>query len=238
MERLISLLIGYLLGNILTGEIVARIVAKKSASEIGTTGNPGMANIMAHLGFKPGIAVLAGDLLKVIAAVALSRVVCGKLLPAGILLPGGVSISVPGAGNGAQDALLAARTAGLATLYAGFGCTLGHDFPFWRRLQGGKGVAASSLAFFLYMPLGGLIANVLGMLAVFATQYLSVGAMVIPAAFTLACLIAGDTEAAGIGVFYTVIALSRNLNHLILIPSGQCERVDVLGAIRNKLKRH
>ena len=211
MERLLSLLIGYLLGNILTGEIVARIVAKKSASEIGTTGNPGMANIMAHLGFKPGIAVLAGDLLKVIAAVVLSRIVCGKLL--------------------------AVSTAGLATLYAGFGCTLGHDFPFWRRLQGGKGVAASSLAFFLYMPLGGLIANVLGMLTVFATQYLSVGAMVIPAAFTLACFIAGDTEAAGIGVFYTVIALSRNLSHLILIPSGQCEKVDVLGAIRKKLKK-
>lgn len=59
MFRLISLLIGYAFGNILTAEIIARKYVHKSAFEIGS-GNPGMANIMAQCGFKPGIFVLCG----------------------------------------------------------------------------------------------------------------------------------------------------------------------------------
>ena len=64
--KLISLLIGYVLGSFLTAEVVARKYAGKSAANLGETGNPGMANIMASLGFVPGILTLAGDLGKVI----------------------------------------------------------------------------------------------------------------------------------------------------------------------------
>ena len=66
--KLISLGIGYLCGCFLTAELVARKVSGKSASQLGDTGNPGMANIMASLGFVPGIVTLAGDLGKVILA--------------------------------------------------------------------------------------------------------------------------------------------------------------------------
>ena len=66
--RVISLVIGYLFGCFLTAELVSRKYAGKGAAEIGDTGNPGMANIMAHLGFIPGIITLCGDLLKVILA--------------------------------------------------------------------------------------------------------------------------------------------------------------------------
>lgn len=62
--RIMSLLIGYLCGCVLTAEIVARRLTGKSCSRLGTTGNPGMANVMANLGFVPGIIVLAGDLAK------------------------------------------------------------------------------------------------------------------------------------------------------------------------------
>ena len=60
--KLISLGIGYLFGCILTAEIVAHKITGGSASKLGDTGNPGMANIMASLGFVPGIITLAGDL--------------------------------------------------------------------------------------------------------------------------------------------------------------------------------
>lgn len=66
--KLISLGIGYLCGCFLTAEIVAHKVAGKGAAQLGETGNPGMANIMASLGFVPGIVTLAGDLGKVILA--------------------------------------------------------------------------------------------------------------------------------------------------------------------------
>ena len=71
--RFISILIGYAFGCFLTAEAAAAKFAGKKASQLGETGNPGMANIMASLGFLPGIITLAGDLGKVIAAGLISH---------------------------------------------------------------------------------------------------------------------------------------------------------------------
>ena len=65
--RVLCLGAGYLFGCFLTAEIVARCTAGCSAQEIGT-GNPGMANILTHLGKPAGFLVLAGDVLKTAAA--------------------------------------------------------------------------------------------------------------------------------------------------------------------------
>ena len=70
--KMISLVVGYLLGCFLTAEIVAHKITGGSASKLGDTGNPGMANIMASLGFVPGIVTLAGDLGKCLLAALLS----------------------------------------------------------------------------------------------------------------------------------------------------------------------
>ena len=59
---IISLLIGYCFGMFLTADLVALKYTGHNASKIGTTGNPGMANIMANLGMKAGLIVLVGDL--------------------------------------------------------------------------------------------------------------------------------------------------------------------------------
>ena len=119
-ERIGSLLIGYALGNVLTAEIVTRKLTGRPCRELGTTGNPGMANVMAHLGFKPGIITLAGDL--------------GKCALSCLL----------------ADLLFTPAIGRIAVLYAGVGCTLGHDFPVWQKFHGGKGVATSCLAIFLF----------------------------------------------------------------------------------------
>lgn len=59
LRLVFSLVLGYVFGNILTAEIVARKVSGKSVFELGS-GNPGMANVMTELGFAPGAATLAG----------------------------------------------------------------------------------------------------------------------------------------------------------------------------------
>ena len=51
-SRILSILIGYVFGCILTAEIVARKFAGKPAAELGETGNPGMANIMDYLAWR------------------------------------------------------------------------------------------------------------------------------------------------------------------------------------------
>ena len=72
LPRLLSCMIGYVFGCVLTGEIIAYQFAGKSAAHLGETGNPGMANIMATLGFVPGILVLAGDIVKTALAIVIS----------------------------------------------------------------------------------------------------------------------------------------------------------------------
>ena len=67
MFRIWCLIVGYILGNVLTAEVVARLVAHKSAFEIGS-GNPGTANITKQLGLKYGAIVLAGDIVKTVIA--------------------------------------------------------------------------------------------------------------------------------------------------------------------------
>ena len=72
LARIFSLIIGYLLGQILTADIVSRRVAGKPAFELGV-GNPGMANIGHELGKKWAYVVLAGDIGKTLLAVIIAR---------------------------------------------------------------------------------------------------------------------------------------------------------------------
>ena len=67
MNELISLVIGYFLGNILFAMIVAKIFLHKDPTKYGS-GNPGTANIGAVFGKKWGILTCIGDLAKTLAA--------------------------------------------------------------------------------------------------------------------------------------------------------------------------
>ena len=226
--KMISLTIGYLFGCFLTAEPVARKYAGKGASEIGDTGNPGMANIMENLGFVPGMITLAGDL--------------GKTVVAGLISYG-----------------LFRESGWIVALYSGLGCTIGHDFPFWRKFRGGKGVATSSLAFIMYsFPLGvfanrkfrggkgvattsmaivfyaflsGLAANIAGMLVVFATKYLCIGGPVIPLCFLLLMIIRGDREAAVLAGVFTALSVYAHGRAILDIREGKTKKTDVIGAI-------
>lgn len=205
-ERLLSCLIGYLFGCFLTAELVTRRFAGKAAAEVGDTGNPGMANVMAALGFNAGILVLLGDLLKCALAAVLSWLLFGS-------------------------------AGWIVTLYAGLGCTLGHDFPFWRGFRGGKGVATSCLAVGIYSFWWGLLANVAGMLVAFATKYLCIAGPVIPLLFAGCMLLAGDVEAASLAGVMTLLALLCHGPSILGIRRGTTKQTDVLGAIFRKKKQ-
>ncbi len=206
LSRVLSILIGYCFGCFLTAEVVARRVAGKPAAQLGETGNPGMANIMASLGFWPGLITLLGDLLKCLLAMA----VCS---------------------------LLFYRDGWIVTMYAGLGCTLGHDFPFWRRFRGGKGVATTSAVLVIYSVLWGLLANVAGMLVTFATKYLCIAGPVIPLFFTLFLFLKGDVEAGVLSIVFSLLALYCHAPSILGIKSGRTSQTDVLGALLKKKKK-
>ena len=200
-EKALCLLIGYLFGCILTAELIVKHKTGKSVSEFGT-GNPGMANVMRIFGFKTGAAVLAGDLIKTIAAV----LICCLLFGRSSVLPSGKPLGQH------------------AVLWAGLGATLGHNWPVWRRLKGGKGVAVTCMTIFLFSPLWGLVSDAAGMLVVFRTGYLPLGAVVITTLFTVFAGIFYGMEAFIPARVLALIMMSRHYPGLIRSYKGTEEK--------------
>lgn len=205
--RVLCLLVGYLFGSFMTAELVTQRLTGKPCSELGKTGNPGMANVMANLGFVPGIIVLAGDLLKCLIPCVLCGILCG-----------------PAIGRA-------------AVMITGLGVTLGHDFPLLQPSRGGKGVSVSCLAIFLASPLWGLIADVAGMLTVFVSKYLCLGGVVIPAVFIIPAFAVMGPECGFIAIILFLLSFYKHWPALREIPSGNAEKTDVLYEIRSHLKK-
>ena len=112
----------------------------------------------------------------------------------------------------------------LAVLWAGLGAALGHNWPFWRRFRGGKGVAVTCLAIFLFSPVWGLVSDIAGMLVVFITGYLPLGAVVIVVLFTVFALLFHGTQAALLALVLALIMISRHWPGLIRVLHGTEER--------------
>ena len=201
VPRTACLIIGYFCGCFLTGALVVRLKTGRSASEFGT-GNPGMANVTVIFGLKTGLLVLAGDLLKTILACLLCLFLFG--------------------GDRLPDPFLSIGQ--ISCLWAGLGAVLGHNWPFWRKFSGGKGVAVTCMAIFLFSPVWGLLANAAGTLTVLTTGFLPLGAVVITAAFTLFCFLFCSTEAGILAVILMVIMFSRHWKGLIRMVRGEEER--------------
>jgi acyl phosphate:glycerol-3-phosphate acyltransferase len=82
MRTLISAAIGYLAGTFPTADIVARYAAGRNGEtavdlRAAGTGNPGALNAAKVLGWKYGVAVLAGDLVKGVVASVAGRTIAG-----------------------------------------------------------------------------------------------------------------------------------------------------------------
>ncbi len=114
MVRLVCLVIGYVCGLFET----SYLIGKKNHIDIREygSGNAGSTNAMRVMGKKAGAYTLIGDCLKCLVAICLVQLIYG---------------------GSHKDMIL------LLSLYAAAGCILGHNFPFYLRFKGGKGIAAS-----------------------------------------------------------------------------------------------
>jgi glycerol-3-phosphate acyltransferase PlsY len=163
MIRLICALIGYAFGSIQTAYILGKIKGI-DIREHGS-GNAGTTNTLRVLGTKAGLIVFAGDMLKSIIAVLLCKA---------LFLKANTDI------------------APLITIYTGLGCVLGHNFPFYLRFKGGKGIATTGgimIAFhWYYIPVGLLLffGNF------FITHIVSIGSMLLYTCFFVQTIIMGQ----------------------------------------------
>lgn len=162
IPRIVSLLIGYVLGWFATGYLYG----KSKGVDIRTmgSGNIGMTNTLRNLGVKAGLITLIGDAGKAILAVFLSWLFFHGTYP---------------------DAIR------LFMLYAGVGAVLGHNFPLPMKFKGGKGIACTVGLIAAFAPFELPISLGLFFLAVLATRYVSLGSILIVTSFFVQTLLFG-----------------------------------------------
>lgn len=165
---LIAGCIGYLLGSLPFGFLVAR-ARGVNIFEVGSK-NPGATNVRRVLGHGPGNLVLLLDALK--GAVAASWTLLQGTRFAG---PGGdtfLGLHLTGEGWGAL---------GVAGV---IGALLGHSYSCFTHFKGGKGVATGAGGFLVLFPLGMAIGIAVFCITLAVTRYVSLssilGAILLP----------------------------------------------------------
>ncbi len=118
------------------------------------SGNAGTTNALRTLGWKAGVITFIGDFLKCVVAVACVRLIFG--------------------GNSELS---------LYSLYAGLGAVLGHNYPFYLKFKGGKGIAATVGLILTVNPIMFLTVAVIFFAIVLLTQYVSLASIIIMIVF-------------------------------------------------------
>src|SRR5437588_7171608 len=150
---ILSALLGYLLGSIPTGYLVA--AARGIDIRTVGSGNIGATNVFRFLGVPAGIFVLLADAFKGWVAVAVVTPLLWSLFHA----TGGAM---------AREWL---------AIIAGLSAILGHNFTCWLHFKGGKGIATSAGVLTALVPLSLIIILSVWIVVVVLTRYVSLASI-------------------------------------------------------------
>lgn len=180
--RVIALVIGYAFGLFQTGYLYGKSQGIDIRNE--GSGNAGTTNSLRVLGIKAGLITFLGDLFKAIFAVLLVKILFRNSYP---------------------DAIK------ILELYAGFGAVLGHNFPFYLKFQGGKGIACTSGMILAVCPLAAPICLILFIVSIAITRYVSLGSILVVLSYLVQVIVFGQMgylhmDAACLPEFYVVSA--------------------------------
>ena len=163
MERIFCLLIGYVFGLFQTAYIYGRLHGIDIRNY--GSGNAGTTNTLRVFGTKAGLLVLLGDIMKCILAVVRTARIFDASHPDMVYL---------------------------LKMYTAAGAIIGHNFPFYLKFKGGKGIAATAgliLSFHPYLIPMGII---LFFGAFFITHYVSLGSLLVYAGFLIELIVLGQ----------------------------------------------
>lgn len=168
LARVLCLLIGYGLGSISTSYLYGK--ARGIDVREHGSGNAGTTNTLRVMGRKAGAIVLAGDMMKTFFAILLTWLIFHWFFPD-------------------MDYLL--------RIYTGAGVILGHDYPFYMKFKGGKGIACSG-AMILSFYWGIIPAEVIIFFGIFfLTHYVSLASIFMYLGFMAQLLIFGQSGLLG-----------------------------------------
>ncbi|MBS5523006.1 MAG: glycerol-3-phosphate 1-O-acyltransferase PlsY [Clostridiales bacterium] len=198
VEIIVCLVIGYVFGCFQTGYFYGRLHGI-DIRKYGS-GNVGTTNTLRTLGKKAGYITYLGDALKAIFAILLVRYVVYPGSPDNLLL----------------------------TMYTGFGVVLGHNYPFYLKFKGGKGIAVTSgvmVAFDVRFAIPGAIGF---FLAFFLTRYVSVGSLVLAVLFPICVLIfyPGQWHLFIVSLVFCAMAFWRHRSNIVRLANGTENRFD------------
>lgn len=202
LSRGICLAIGYILGLFQTGYIYGK--AHNIDIRQQGSGNAGTTNALRTLGWKAGLVTFIGDLGKAMLA----------MLAAWLLFHEKYSDGVK-----------------LLEMYAGFGAVLGHNFPFYMKFKGGKGIACTSGFILAFCPLMAPICLILFIGAVVITRYVSLGSILVVVSYFIQLVVFGQMGWLGVasdllpevymvGGLFTLLALWRHRANIKRLLSG------------------
>ena len=173
------------------------------------SGNAGTTNALRTLGWKAGVITFIGDCLKCVLAVLLVRFL-----------------------------FLQDLHTELYAMYAGLGAVLGHNFPFYLKFKGGKGIASTVGLILAVNPLMFLIVAVVFITIVWFTQYVSLGSIVIMVLFVIMVVISGQAgwlflPTADLGEYYAIaialaaLAIWRHRANIKRLATGTENKTDL-----------
>lgn len=209
LARVLCLLIGYGLGSISTSYLYGK--AKGIDVREHGSGNAGTTNTLRVMGRKAGAIVLAGDMLKTFLAILLTWLIFHWFFPD-------------------MDYLL--------RIYTGAGVILGHDYPFYMKFKGGKGIACSG-AMILSFYWGIIPASVVIFFGIFfLTHYVSLASIFLYLGFMAQLLIFGQSGLLGmsqpaliemyiVAALLTALALFQHRENIKRLIKGE-ERQTIL----------
>ncbi len=154
-KYLASMILGYIIGSIPWGLILAKKMAGVDVRQLGS-GKIGTTNVLRSAGKKVAVISCVLDILKGAAAVLLAGLIVGK--------------SYMIIGHFGFGALMAQVLAGLAAI-------AGHDWSVFLKFRGGSGVATFFGGWFALLPMVGLFGGEILILGAASTLFVSLGSI-------------------------------------------------------------
>ena len=202
-QKIVCVLIGYVFGLFQTGFIIGKM--KHIDIRDYGSGNSGTTNAMRTLGKKDGFITFFGDALKAVFAMMLTY----------FLFRNGVC----------KDHMF------IIALYTGIGAILGHNYPFYLKFKGGKGIAATAGLILAFHPYFIPVGFVLFFGVFLTTHYVSLGSLLIYVGLMTEMVICGQTglfgaaqpvlnEMYAVTAFLTILAFYKHKENISRLLHG------------------
>ena len=218
IARLMALVIGYFLGCFPTGYIVG----KSRGIDIRKygSGNTGATNTLRTLGWGPAIITFAGDCAKTIISILIVKFLFHR--------------------TGFDMTLL--------ELYAGIGAVLGHNFPFYFKFKGGKGIACTAGLTFALFPGAVPVCFVVFALCIALSKYVSLGSIMMSITLVVQIFvfnfygILGVPEASvyefdALVLFLGVLAIFQHRSNLVRLFKGTENKLGQKAEIKKECEK-